>query len=281
MNRIFIAAVLLIILTSVSVTMLIVAPYRDRSLDIIRHERPLRIGYAVEAPYAFLDASAAVTGADPELARLIAGRIGASGIEWHLLDFASLIPAIEADQIDVIAAGMFITSKRSARVAFSIPTLKVTPGLLVARGNPFSLHSYKTLALRTDFRIAVLSGSSEEETLLQLGVERRRLYPVAIAESGRMSVCSGRAGAFALSAPSIRWLGLNDAQRACEIAEPFDTENSSVSFTGFAFHKNASGLRAAWNAELEKFIGSRDHLELIRRFGLTGNELPHRKEPIE
>lgn len=278
MKKLFVLSVLLIILTVLAITAVILIPYRDRSLDIVLHERPMRIGYAVEPPFAYIDQNSGVTGVDPELARHIARNIGINKLEWVLLDFGSLIPAIEAKQIDMIAAGMFITSGRTAHVDFSVPTLRVTQGLLVGRGNPFSIHSYRTLVSLKNIKVAVLSGSFEEDALIGAGIERERLYPVAVAETGRMSVCEGLAAAFALSAPSIRWMGTSRSRCSCDIADPLDTDGIPDNFTGFAFQKSASSLRCAWDAQLREFIGSAGHRELIGRFGLTGNELPEDRE---
>jgi polar amino acid transport system substrate-binding protein len=52
----------------------------DDTLTCVRRTGTLRIGYAVEAPYAFLGTNGEVTGESPEVARRIASRLGATRI---------------------------------------------------------------------------------------------------------------------------------------------------------------------------------------------------------
>ena len=103
-----------------------------------RSGRPgfIRIGYAVEAPYAFLTPDGELTGESPEVAKRITSRLGIPRITWRQVEFASLIDELDAGRIDMIASGMFVTEERARRVAFSIPTFHTHQALLVRAGNP-------------------------------------------------------------------------------------------------------------------------------------------------
>src|SRR5690606_16634992 len=68
---------------------------------------PLRVGYAIEAPYAFLDEDGRVTGEAPETARWVARRLGRGEPEWVLTEFGSLIGQLQEGRFDVIACGLF------------------------------------------------------------------------------------------------------------------------------------------------------------------------------
>lgn len=243
-----------------------------------RREGVIRIGYAVEAPYAYLTPDGEVTGEAPELARVIAGRLGIPRIEWHLDEFGSLIEGLEAQRFDVVAAGLFITPERLRRVAFSTPTFQVGSGLLVRKGNPHRLHSYADILKNHAVRIAALSGSVEEQGLLRLGLSTARLVRVPDAFSGRASVSSGQADGLALSAPTIRWMARHQIAGLTERAEPFDVASPSPPAEpgrgAFAFRPGDGALRAAWNAELRKFVGSDEHRRLVSAFGFSATELP-------
>ncbi len=245
-----------------------------------RHAGVIRIGYAVEAPYAFLALDGKVTGESPETASVIATRLGIARIEWRLAEFGDLIEGLEANQFDVIAAGMFITPERQQRVAFSAPTFQVRPGLLVRKGNPLALHSYSDLQQRTNVRIAVLTGSTEEKHLLELGVPLQRLLRSPDAASARAAVRSGDTDALALSAPTIRWMVAHPIAGRTEMAEPFEEATGTMvtqyALGGYAFRLSDRELRAAWDAELSRFIGSAEHQRLVSRFGFTAEELPGR-----
>ena len=268
---IFIAAIAAVFL------MVIVLP-RDNSLTKLQQAGVIRIGYAVEAPYAFLKPGGEVTGAEPEVAKIIVKRLGIERIEWHLYEFCDLIPELEAGRIDAISAGMFITSERAKHVSFSEPTFHVQEGLLVAAGNPLGIHSYEQAAKIPEIKIAVLTGSVEARLLKKLGMNASQLIHVPDTLTGLKAVETGAADGLALSALSIRWLALQDHLKRTEMAEPFEQSNTETNrFNGYGavvFQQEDKQLRDAWNKELQSFLGSPEHLKLIESFGFTTNELP-------
>jgi len=244
----------------------------------------IRIGYAVEAPYAFLSPEGQVTGEAPAIARVIASRLGIARIEWRLAEFAGLIDDLEDGRFDVIAAGMFATPDRQRRVAFSRPTFRAGPGLLVRRGNPQGLHSYAELLRKRETRVAVLMGSMEEAHLRRIGCPEERLLRVPDAMSGRVAVRSGQADALALSAPTLRWMTLHPIAGVTEMAAPFAEPEGGLAPPsaegGFVFRRGEVALREAWDAELARFVGSEEHRRLVAAFGFTPAELPGAGAPL-
>lgn len=247
----------------------------DRSLSAIRASGVIRVGYAVEAPFAFLDRGE-VTGESPEVARRIVSALGIPRIEWVQSNFDTLLSGLEAHRFDVVAAGMFITRERAQRVAFSEPTFHVQEGLLVRKGNPRQLHSYEAAVADAQARLVALSGSVEHSALHALGVPAARLMSVPDAATGLAAVESGAADALALSSISIRWMAMHAPLQDSEPARPF-TQSARArlsGFGGFAFRKEDRELLQAWNAGQRPFVGSPEHVALIGRFGLSADELP-------
>ncbi|HWR04094.1 MAG TPA: ectoine/hydroxyectoine ABC transporter substrate-binding protein EhuB [Humidesulfovibrio sp.] len=250
----------------------------DHTLERIRTSGVIRIGYAVEAPYAFLTPEGVVTGQSPELARRVAHRLGIKDIEWRLADFGALIAELKDGRIDVIAAGMFITPERAEQVSFSEPVFHVRPALLVARGNPKRLHSYKDALADGTVRLAVLTGAVEGQALLRAGLPEVQLIQVPDAQTGRVAVETGLADGLALSSPTIKWMAIRDQLGRTEIARPFtgaglDLEARS-GFGGFGFRKEDKSLLAAWNGELRALAADPEFLDLMDDFGFGPEELP-------
>lgn len=255
----------------------------DRSLNRVVSDGVIRIGYAVEAPYAFLKPGGEVSGEAPEVAKVIAAQLGVPRIEWRQMEFDALIPQLEAGRIDVIAAGMFVTPERARRVHFSKPTLRVRQGLLTRSGNPLQIHSYAQAVSHPDIKVAVLSGSAEQRLLRRMGLPEDRTVAVPDARTGRVAVESGVAGCLALSLPSVRWLALQGlpgkTEAATELAEDAPlTPVEEAALTAFAFHRKDRRLHAAWDRELEQFIGRPGHLAILQLFGLTPEDLPDNRE---
>ena len=70
--------------------------FSDQSLSRLQQAGVIRIGYTVEAPYAFLKPGGEVTGESPEVAKQIVARLGIRHIEWRQVEFGALISELEA-----------------------------------------------------------------------------------------------------------------------------------------------------------------------------------------
>lgn len=243
-----------------------------------RREGRLRIGYAVEAPYAYLTPDGRVTGESPETARVIASRLGISHVEWRLTEFGRLIEGLESRRFDVIASGMLITPERARRVAFSSPTFRAQPGLLVRKGNPHRLHSHADAVDNPAVRLAVLSGSVEERQLLRIQLPPGQLVRVPDARAGLALLTAGQVDGLALTTPTLRWILAQADAGDFELANPFahstPSEASPPGWGAFAFRKEDRILRSAWDSELKTFVGSEEHRSLVGAFGFGPAELP-------
>lgn len=240
-------------------------PGGDDALGRLRKTGVVRIGYAVEAPFAILGERGEVTGEAPEIARHVVEHLGISHIEWHQVELGGLIPELRAGRIDVIAAGLFITPERAEKVLFSRPTMAVRQALLVPAGNPRGLRSYREIAGQ-DIATAVLAGSIEEMLMTRLGVADARLLRVPDALTGRRAVETGLADALLLSEPSLRWMLSRGEPARLEVA--VDDELKS-GLPAFAFRLGEPKFRDAWDEALAAYLGSEEHLALLASFGLS------------
>lgn len=250
----------------------------DDSLARLKRAGVIRIGYAVEAPHAFLAPGGRVTGQSPELARLVAARLGIGRTVWRLAEFSQLIDDLERDRIDVIAAGMYITPERARRVAFSEPIFHASQGLLVARGNPRRLHSYEDLRATVTLRVAVLAGAVEEDMLRRMGLAASQFVEVPDAATGRTAVETGMADALALSAPTIAWMAGREQLGKTEQAEPFRQPEPalrrSCGYGAFAFRKGDRALLAAWNKAQRDLLEQQEYKAIMDAFGFLPADYP-------
>jgi polar amino acid transport system substrate-binding protein len=250
----------------------------DRSLTAVQTAGVIRVGYAVEAPHAFVTPGGEITGQSPELAKLVAVKLGIGRIEWRIVEFGALISELEQGRIDVIAAGMFITPERARRVAFSEPIFHVSQGLLVAKGNPLRLASYADAAQKPGVRVAVLSGAVEEDMLRRSGLAPGQIVKVPDALTGRVAVENGVADALALSSPTIAWMTSHGQLGRTEAARPFAQPQaeftSRAGYGAFVFRKNDRALLSAWNAALKGVLASRGYQEIMESFGFSVDDYP-------
>ncbi len=79
--------------------------------------------------------------------------------EWEELEFDSLIPALENENIDVIAAAMTITEDRQETIAFTDPYYSSDQSVLVETGGEFQPESFDDLA---GMNVGAQSGTTGE-----------------------------------------------------------------------------------------------------------------------
>lgn len=238
-----------------------------------RYPEGLRLGYAAEAPYAFVDERGRVTGAIPELARLVAGRLGLP-VTFVQSDFGGLIDQLVEGRYDLIASGLFITPERARRVTFSAPTFQAVDAALVRRGNPLRLHSLDD-ARTAGAAVVVLGASVEEAMVRSAGIAHDRTIVVPDAAAARRALEAGVADLLLNTEPTVHWMAQRHAADRFEIAEPFAVNASGAPHVGaFAFRQGQDVLVAAWNRVLDEVIGSPEHLALVEPFGFTRRSLP-------
>jgi polar amino acid transport system substrate-binding protein len=243
------------------------------TLDRVTEDKKVNVGFANERPYAYQDGGD-LLGEAPAVHKYIFDQIGGIELEPKLFEFGALIQALNADRVDVVTAGMFITPERCQEASFSNPEYVATTALLVKKGNPDGLSDYKSAADKKA-KVAVMTGAVEVEQAKGSGVPEGQLQVVADQQSGLDAVKSGRADAFALTSISLRALAKSDS--SVEVAEAFipviDGEEQ-LGAGAAVFRKGDTELRDAFNAELKKLLASDKWLELVEPYGFTEAEKP-------
>jgi polar amino acid transport system substrate-binding protein len=283
-NRVGPGGLALLVMVSLAVAIFVFwsGPRRatnQSTLARIRATGVVRIGYANEAPYGYIDSqSGRITGEAPEIAQVILRQIGADEIEPVVTEFGSLIPGLKAGRFDVIAAGMYITPERAREINFSNPTYGIGEALLVASGNPLGLHSFEDVAAHDRARIGVMGGSVEHGYAKRLGVPDDRIVVFPDYASAVEGLKTDRVDSIAATVLTINDLLRKADTDQIEKAEPFTDpviDGETVKGYGaFGFRKDDTELRDEFNRHLASFIGSAEHLKLIQPFGFTEETLP-------
>lgn len=255
----------------------------DRPLaDRIRAGETIRVGFANEEPYAYLDDSGELTGEAPEVAREILSRIAGSDaepeIEGVLTDFGALIPGLQAGRFDVIAAGMYITPERAQEIAFTDPTYSIGESFMVRAGNPHDLHSYEDVAENAEVKLGVVAGAVQQGYARDVGIPDDQVVVFPSAQDAVAGLQSERIDAYAGTSLTVSKLMDQAADDRLEIAAPMEDlviDGEVVrGYGAFGLRKTDADVVETFNAELDGFIGSPEHLDLVEPFGFGETELP-------
>jgi polar amino acid transport system substrate-binding protein len=250
------------------------------TLEAAKAAGKIRIGYANEAPFAYMDSKEAkVTGESVEIARVVLKRMGINEVEGVLTEFGSLIPGLAAKRFDIIAAGMYVTPERCKQVAFSDPTYGVGEAFLVRKGNPKNLHSYQDVVKNPDAKLGVVVGAIEGEYAEKVKIPSGQIVVFPDAVSALSGVQAGRADAYAATGLTVNDLmgktqEGSDLEKADPFTDPVIDGKDVRGYGAYAFRTDDKDFAAAFNAELKKFIGTDEHKKLVAPFGFTEDELP-------
>jgi polar amino acid transport system substrate-binding protein len=254
-----------------------VAEEGEDTLEAARQNNAIRIGIANESPFGFADQSGETTGESPEVARVVFRNMGIDSMHANVVTFDQLIPALNARQYDVVAAGMFITPERCREAAFSIPDYQTQAALLVPEGNPEDVHTFADIAEK-GVGVAVLSGAVERGYAEAAGVASGDITTLDTQDSMMRNVADGRVYCAALTDISLQWLVQRNPDAGVEVTESFtaqDEEGEDIIDAGaFAFRPGDDSLREAFNEELRKLHESGEWLEIVEEFGFGEANLP-------
>jgi polar amino acid transport system substrate-binding protein len=222
--------------------------------------------YLDEPPFCAPGANGPV-GCDVEVAFAVLRAIGVDRVESRLVTFAELLPGVAGGGWD-INTPLFITEERSRLVGFSRPVWSLADGLMVEAGNPKKLFSYRALVAHADARLVVVADQVQEQRAFGAGLDPARVLRVATQPEAVAAVRDGRADAYASVAMAHRGF-LRAAPDARLDMVDFGADGGAVAEGAYSFAKANTGLRRAFDGELQRFLGSPEHRAVMRRYGFT------------
>lgn len=221
----------------------------------IQENNTIRIAVANEIPYAYMDLDGKAKGVGPETISHIVKQLGIENIEWTTTNFGSLIPGLQADRFDVVAAEMAILPQRCEQIIYSEPNSSYGEGLLVAKGNPKDIHDFESFATSGN-KVAIMAGADQLEMLQAMNVPADAMVTISNNADAISTVASGRADAYAATSLTVGELaskGQGKVEAAHNFIDPVVDGETVRSWGGFAMSPDSPNLRDAINKELEKF----------------------------
>lgn len=241
------------------------------TLDTIKANSSVRIGYANETPFAYTALDGSVTGESPEIVKQIFAQMGVKTIKPVLTEWGSLIPGLRASRFDLIAAGMYITPARCKQVLFTDPHYQLPDTLLTKTGNPKNLHSYADIA-KSGAKVAIMAGTVNLGYARDAGITDEQILQVPDTTAQLQAVRAGRADAAVGTQLTMKGLADKGGDSVEAIAE-FKDDPSHTGYGALAFRPEDKDLRDAVNAELKKWLGTKEHLATVKPFGFDQSNI--------
>ena len=220
------------------------------------------------APFEFQRDGQSV-GFDVDMMAELARRLGLQSAMLGM-DFAGIIPAVQAHRIDAAVSGMYITSAREQVLDF-IPYLRIGDQMVVRKGNPAHLIDKDALCGHT---VAVAVNTLYEKTAHSLSdactkAGKPAIDILAVGSSAvvALTLAQGRAEGAISSTSVITAMMTNSPDTFEPLGEPFNTDSK----LGIGVAKTNSALRDALTATLKAMHEDGAYGAMIKKWGLPAS----------
>jgi polar amino acid transport system substrate-binding protein len=176
-----------------------------RSLQQVLNDGTLRVGISMAAPWALRRESGELAGFEVEVANKLAADMQVR-LELVQYPFAGLVPALEAGEIDVIAAGLTITPERALHVNFSQAYASAGISLATNSTRTASVSRFEELDQET-YKIAAVDDSVAAELVLRL-LPQAELVLFASSDRASEALVAGDVDAYLEEEPVPTFLAL-------------------------------------------------------------------------
>lgn len=253
------------------------------TLERLREQGFVAVGLANEIPFGFVDDQGNPAGQSPAVAQAVFEELGVPEIQASSVSWDGLIPGLNANRFDVIAAGVFITPERCEQVAFSEPTATSPEAFLVAEGNPHNIQHFTDFVDNPDIKLAVLNASVEQSYAEHFEVPSGQLELIPDQTTGYELLEAGRVDAISMLNVSHQFL-LQERGGDFEVTEPFYPEidgKEEKGWGGLCVRQQDTELLDEINRVIAEFKESGRLLELGEEWGFTEADLPDEKTTAE
>lgn len=171
-----------------TIALLAAASVSAATLQQVLSKNELRVGVALAPPWALRDEEGEFSGFEIDVARQLAADMDVS-VEFLRYDYDALIRALEAGEIDLIAAGLTITPERALHVNFSRPYS--TGGIGIATNLETTADIERLEQLNSpEYTVAVMADSAAEELAARV-LPRARRQPYRSQDEASAALIAG------------------------------------------------------------------------------------------
>jgi polar amino acid transport system substrate-binding protein len=228
----------------------------------------ITVGIANEVPFGFVDDNGEASGIAPDVASAVLCELGIGEMNAEVVEFGNLISGLQAEQFDMIAAGMYINPERAEQILFSDPDYCIAESLAVEEGNPLDIVDYQSVVDNPDITLAVATGTVEVGYAEDAGIPTSQLQEFADIDGMYAALEAGEVDAVTGTAATVeRQVASRSGMEAVEPFFPLDADgNEALPCGGYGFRNDEQEFRDAFNEQLNVFREDGTTMELITAY---------------
>lgn len=178
------------------------------AMDDILERGTLRIGIAEFVPWAMQGKNGGHVGHDVDLGVKIARDMGVRA-EFSVYEWKDIISALEAGEVDLIAAGIVITPQRALRITFTEPVALSGAGMATNTHMTRDIENLQQLN-DPDIVIATVTDTFSEGVARSL-FDKAEIHSHGDKDDAEKEILEGRAHAYISSLPAVQFLAMNNS----------------------------------------------------------------------
>lgn len=250
----------------------------ETTLEKIKAQGSIRMGFTNEAPFAYATPDGQLTGVVIDVLHQIFDRMGVKEFDGGLTTFGGLIPGLKAKRFDLVTSSIYIKPDRCAQVAFAEPLYILGDGIVVKAGNPKKIHSYADIAKDPAIKLAyTVGGTGITDNAKAMGVKESQLIAVNDDAGGYAAVQAGRVDGFANPATilegQLKALGDSSLERASPFEQPTENGKPRYGFASFAVRLEDQDLLAEINKHLAELRARPEFTSIMEKYGFTKDDM--------
>ncbi|WP_309387692.1 substrate-binding periplasmic protein [Cerasicoccus frondis] len=216
----------------------------------------LRVGVSADMPPFVYKQDGKLVGLEIDMARQMGKDLGRE-VYFIEMDWEDLIPALQADKIDILMAGMNYTPERNSIISMTTPYMNSGQMALVLRKNAGNYALAGQIG-NTKGKVGAEKGTTGE-FLVQSSFPNAELVTFDSAEKGALAVADGKVDMLIHDAPTIYWLAGTYQNRGVTPARPVLTVDQmvwGVSRDNPELLQKVNSLVVTWaaNGELNRIV---------------------------
>lgn len=247
------------------------APARAQLLDTVKRSKTITVGTSNDAPLAYIEKDEAV-GFLPDVLREALKRMGAeANLQVTAMPFASLIPAIQSDRIQLIVDAMYIRPARAEVIDFTVGTFFNPESLDVAKGNPGHLHQLTDLCGHSagTYQGTVYVDMLKKQAAACPADKPLDLHQYPTIQNVFADMNAGRLDAGIVDASLSAYALKQNPALAFEIVEDYKPEDKADTACAFGVAKGNDDFVKAFNTAYAAMKADGTAAKLLEKWGLT------------
>jgi polar amino acid transport system substrate-binding protein len=240
-------------------------------LGTVKQTKVITVGTSNDAPLAYIEKDEAI-GFLPDVLREAMKRQGIDAkLQVTAMPFASLIPAIESDRIQLIVDAMYIRPARAKVIDFTTGIFFNPESLDVAKGNPAKLHQFADLCGHS---AGTYQGTVYVEMLKKEAAACPAAKPLDVRQYPTIQnvfadLNAGRLDAAVVDSTLSAYALKQNPALNFEIVADYKPEDKADTLCAFGIAKGNDAFLKAFNDEYAKMKADGTAAKLLEKWGLV------------